>query len=171
MGKKRMCVCLPDVRMSCCASVEWRKCPTEQKVLCFSAEGWRLAPSQSCWRTQFLSVRGDSERHPRGSPSSAIVHWLWARVRAREDTGVSAGTCLRVLLDPERNTGHNYITVVLPGWLTPFKSPLRSFSLPSASSEFFKSALWLRRGFCRSREDFCVGEVWVCWSKWCSEMM
>lgn len=52
--------------------------------------------------------------------------------------------------------------------LKALSAPSRFLPLPLS---FFRSALSLRRGFCRSREDLCVGEVWVCWSKRCSEMM
>lgn len=51
-------------------------------------------------------------------------------------------TRLQLLWDPVRDGGNNYITLVFPGWLTLFKSPPWSLSLPSTSSVLFKKALY-----------------------------
>lgn len=116
MGKKRTCVCLPDVRMSCCAFARlWNEENAQlNKRCCVSLlKGGGSPPlSPADAHSSSLSV-GTVNATLLVLPAAPLS--IDSEHVSREDTGVSAGTSLRVLLDPERNAGHNYITVVLPG--------------------------------------------------------
>lgn len=129
----------------CCGM---KKMPNQTERVVFLCRRVDARPSQSCWHTQFLSVHRGGERHPPGSFSGAIVRWLGAGVQSGPGSGlfclqpIKTRARLQVLWDPVRDGGNNYITLVLPGWLTLFKSPPWSLSLPSTSSVFFKKALY-----------------------------